>query len=192
VLEGLLSFFSNPRSRFSIVTDLFQALETARSEPPDLLIVDSHPGEWALERVVRELAGFIPASRIVGLVGTRWTPELSLSGSNVRILPKSSSRGDLLDLLGENSPWILLSSDGDPGEARKILTTRQAAILRLLSRGKVVKEIGAELRISPRTVECHKYRLMKQLGVSSAVGLVRYAIETGLMKDKMAGLAANT
>jgi DNA-binding CsgD family transcriptional regulator len=47
-----------------------------------------------------------------------------------------------------------------------------------------MKEIGARLGITPRTVAFHKYRAMVKLGIGSSVGLVRFAIEAGLVRDR--------
>jgi DNA-binding NarL/FixJ family response regulator len=60
----------------------------------------------------------------------------------------------------------------DSGE----LTTRQREILQLIAEGRSMKEIGALLDITPRTVAFHKYRLMQQLHVTSTAELVRYAV----------------
>ena len=50
-----------------------------------------------------------------------------------------------------------------------------------LAEGKSAKEIGAILNISPRTVETHKYKMMDDLGVSTAAQLVQHAIKHGLV-----------
>jgi len=43
-----------------------------------------------------------------------------------------------------------------------------------------MKEIGAALDLSTRTVEGHKYQMMQALGVETTAELVRYAVERGL------------
>lgn len=63
------------------------------------------------------------------------------------------------------------------------LTTRQSDVLRLIVRGRRMKEIAAALRLSARTVETHKYEMMDALGVRSTAELVRYAIEHRLIVD---------
>lgn len=60
-----------------------------------------------------------------------------------------------------------------PGDER--LTGRQREVLQLLCEGKVMKEIGCILNITPRTVAFHKYRLMEMLHAKSTADLVRYA-----------------
>jgi len=52
---------------------------------------------------------------------------------------------------------------------------------RVVVAGNRMKEIGAILQLSTRTVETHKYELMNVLGVHSTAELVRYAIRHGLV-----------
>jgi DNA-binding NarL/FixJ family response regulator len=61
------------------------------------------------------------------------------------------------------------------------LTPRQREVLRLIAEGRRMKEIGAILELSTRTIETHKYEMMRALGVESTAGLVRYAIQIGLV-----------
>jgi DNA-binding NarL/FixJ family response regulator len=61
------------------------------------------------------------------------------------------------------------------------LTERQREIVQLLAEGKSAKEIAAVLNISSRTVEFHKYRIMKDLGLKSAAELVHYAVKHGII-----------
>ena len=42
------------------------------------------------------------------------------------------------------------------------------------------KEIAAELHMSPRTVESHKYQVMERLGLETSAELIRYAIDHGM------------
>ena len=56
------------------------------------------------------------------------------------------------------------------------LTERQREILQLLGEGKRAKEIAAVLNLSTRTVEWHKYRMMRILHVLNSAELLRYAV----------------
>jgi DNA-binding NarL/FixJ family response regulator len=62
------------------------------------------------------------------------------------------------------------------GERSVPLTAREREVLRLLADGKSNKEIGVLLNISTRTVETHRARVMRKLGLHSMNQLVRYAI----------------
>jgi DNA-binding NarL/FixJ family response regulator len=66
-------------------------------------------------------------------------------------------------------------------QATVTLTPRQREVLRLIAEGRRMKEIAAILRLSRRTVETHKYDMMRALGVQSTAELVRYAISRGLV-----------
>ena len=56
------------------------------------------------------------------------------------------------------------------------LTERQREVLQLLAEGKAMKEVGATLHMTTRTVAFHKYRIMEMLGAKSSAELVRYAV----------------
>jgi DNA-binding NarL/FixJ family response regulator len=63
----------------------------------------------------------------------------------------------------------------------KQLTPRNREVLRLVANGFSTKRIAARLKISLKTAEFHRAKLMKKLGVRGVVGLVRYAIRTGVI-----------
>jgi DNA-binding NarL/FixJ family response regulator len=63
------------------------------------------------------------------------------------------------------------------------LTPRQRDILRLIVKGQRMKEIAANLGLSPRTVEGHKYEMMEILGVTSTAELVRFALDRRINVD---------
>lgn len=56
------------------------------------------------------------------------------------------------------------------------LSEREWQIFQLLTQGRAVSEIAAELHISSKTVSTHKTRLFEKLNLSSVAELVRYAI----------------
>ena len=63
------------------------------------------------------------------------------------------------------------------------LTPRQREVLRRIAQGERLKEIAFALGISVRTVEDHKYQLMRALGVESTADLVRFAIKQRIVSD---------
>jgi DNA-binding NarL/FixJ family response regulator len=66
-------------------------------------------------------------------------------------------------------------------ERRQLLTPRQREILQLVAQGKSAKEIAAELAISARTVEFHKYQMMETHGLHSNAELIHFAIKHGIV-----------
>ena len=61
------------------------------------------------------------------------------------------------------------------------LTQRQIDVLRLLAQGHVAKQIAVALNISAKTVEFHKYHIMKILGVKTVADLIRFAVKHHLV-----------
>ena len=60
---------------------------------------------------------------------------------------------------------------------RPTLTERQKEVLALLVKGQTMREVATILKITPRTVAFHKYRIMERLEISSNAELIRYAIK---------------
>jgi DNA-binding NarL/FixJ family response regulator len=61
------------------------------------------------------------------------------------------------------------------------LTDRQREVLQLLAEGKQVKEIAAILKLSPKTVEFHKYRIMDVIGAHTLAEIALYAARQGII-----------
>jgi DNA-binding NarL/FixJ family response regulator len=69
----------------------------------------------------------------------------------------------------------------DDRSLHSLLSDRERDVLRLLTQGKVVKEIAEQLAISNKTVSTYKIRLMEKLNISTMADLMRYAMEHGLL-----------
>jgi len=62
------------------------------------------------------------------------------------------------------------------------LSTREREVLKLLAEGLSVKEIASRLGISVKTVDVHKYNLMKKIDVHDRAELIKYAIKKKLIE----------
>ena len=60
------------------------------------------------------------------------------------------------------------------------LSARELEVLQLVIGGRSAKEIGDVLHLSAKTVEFHKYRMMKKLGLHTTIELAKYAVERKL------------
>ena len=61
------------------------------------------------------------------------------------------------------------------------LSPRQREVLQLVAEGRSTKEIASILNVSPKTVECHRTRIMKELGLKTRPELTKYVISNGLI-----------
>ena len=77
----------------------------------------------------------------------------------------------------------ILIADERPGDRNTIpmLTDRERQIVQMLAEGKTNKEVAKVLCISPNTVETHRARIMRKLGITSIVELVHYAVRKKLI-----------
>jgi len=75
---------------------------------------------------------------------------------------------------------VQMDRTGRREEAQTGLTPRQREVLRLLAEGKSLKEVAAVLKISVKTVEFHKYRIMNQLGIRTNAEMTKYAVKVGV------------
>jgi HD-GYP domain-containing protein (c-di-GMP phosphodiesterase class II)/biotin operon repressor len=80
----------------------------------------------------------------------------------------------------------VLAAAGHRGSIRRTavggLTEREVEVLRAVTRGHSMKEIGRLLGISPKTVDNHLQNLYAKIGVKTRAGATLYAIEHSLVK----------
>ena len=62
------------------------------------------------------------------------------------------------------------------------LTTREREVLKMLAEGNSVKEIAGDLNLSVKTIEAHKFNLMRKLDIHNKAQLVQYAIQKKVIK----------
>src|SRR5208283_3037380 len=62
------------------------------------------------------------------------------------------------------------------------LTKREREILKMLAEGKSVKEIATGFDLSVKTVEAHKFNLMRKLDIHNKAQLVQYAIQKKIIR----------
>jgi DNA-binding NarL/FixJ family response regulator len=64
------------------------------------------------------------------------------------------------------------------------LTERQREILQLIAEGQTTKAIALILKVSPKTVEYHRAKLMERLNIHDIPGLVRFALRQKLITEE--------
>jgi len=197
VAEGLRGLLEPDFDVIAVVEDGRALLEAARSLQPDVVVADIGMPHLNGIEVTSRLAKEQPGIRVVILTMhreeayARRALEAGASGYVLKIAApgelvqaiRAALAGDVFvtpELAGE-----LVGSagrhtrDGDRDAA--ILTPRQREILQLLAAGKTAKEIGALLGVSTRTVESHKYEMMRMTGVRTSAELVHFAIRNGVV-----------
>jgi DNA-binding NarL/FixJ family response regulator len=77
---------------------------------------------------------------------------------------------------------VLTVTEQLPSSINTVLSKREIELAKLLTSGLTNRAAAAKMKISVRTVEAHRARLMKKLGIRSIVELVRLPFDS--MKAK--------
>jgi DNA-binding NarL/FixJ family response regulator len=199
VAEGLKSLLEPEFEVAAIVASGSDLVATAKAVRPDVIVVDvTMPGMNGIEAIRKLKQQGNEAKAVVLTMNTDvvYAKRAFEAGASGYVL-KSTVSGELVtairEVLGGNTyvtPKIageLLGalSGKSTGSDRPVdhLSNRQRQILRLLVEGLSAKQIAAKLGISRRTVETHKYRIMRIVGVHTSAELVRFAVEQGLVSE---------
>jgi DNA-binding NarL/FixJ family response regulator len=197
VAEGLRSLLEPHFDVVGIVPDGREVLSAAKALEPDVVVLDiSMPSLNGIE-AVRQLRATGSPAKVVFLTMHRevtYAVRGLEAGASGYVL-KHSAASELITAIHEAlkggtyiTPQIAsdlvdsLRRGGPTGAERSDeLTPRQREVLQLVAEGRSAKEIAALLRISRRTAEFHKARLIEALSVESTAELVQYAIRNGLI-----------
>ena len=193
VTEGLARLLGPEFTLLGTVTDGSQLLEAARKHRPDVIVSDvAMPGMTGLEVLRRLRAESLP-SRVIFLTMHADAPLAAeaLRAGAAGFVVKHAAGEELLTAIHEalaGRTYLTPRLTKDVLElTQKTLTARQREVLGLIAKGRTMKEIAAELGLSARTVETHKYQMMEALRVTSTAELIRHAIEYGLTERPRPG-----
>lgn len=181
-----------------------QALAIAAREQPDVVLLDiTMPGDSGLV-VAQKLRQEVPKARVLILsvhddaeyvlesvrAGAHGYLRKDTTPADLRAAVRAVHSGDawfspavakrLTEVLRSETP---MPTPQPTPASLDVLTNREREVLALVARGLLNKEIGGQLGISVRTVEAHRDSLVRKLGIRSAAGLTRFAMEQGLLKD---------
>ncbi|HSA85746.1 MAG TPA: response regulator transcription factor [Nitrospira sp.] len=199
VAQGIQKLLEPEFELMKIVPDGRALLKAIEECPPDVAIVDiSLPLLNGLD-ASRQILKHNPSTKVIVLT---MHSEQSFVAEALRIgvsgyVLKQSVGSELLEALKDVlngktfvSPIVADQAvhgqaDGEAEEEPKgfahALSMRQREVLQLVAEGKSIKEVAAVLNVSIKTVEFHKTRIMRQLGMRSAAQLTKYAIANGLI-----------
>jgi len=65
---------------------------------------------------------------------------------------------------------------------KRTLTAREREVLKLLAEGRTVRAAAAILGLSTKTVDAHKFNLMRKLGIHNKAEMVMWAIQRRVVK----------
>lgn len=198
VLAGLRRLVEEEGDVVGTVEDGRTLLEEAQRLRPDLILLDiSMPLLNGLD-AARQLVKLVPDSKLI-FVTMHATPtyvtEAFRAGASGYLLKQAAEveltqaiqavlRGRQYMTPGVTKDRMaMLHPSNEPVCKRPVsaLTERQREVLQLIAEGKSTKSIASLLRISSKTVEFHRARIMEELDLHSTAELTKYAVSEGLV-----------
>jgi DNA-binding NarL/FixJ family response regulator len=190
-------------SDFAVVgeaADAAEALKLVLEEHPDLVLLDiGMPGMSSFE-TGRLIEGHCSGTRVVYLTmheDPDYVAQAFRSGASGYLL-KDTPAPRLLHALreihrGERvlSPQVMarFKDEAIPGNdaargalRRSTLTLREREVMKLLAEGHTVRQVAAVLGVSIKTVDAHKFNLMRKLDIHNKAQLVTTAIQKKILR----------
>jgi DNA-binding NarL/FixJ family response regulator len=184
--------------------DGVQAVEVARREHPDVVVLDSNLPNGDSVEATREIAGD-PARARVLILAEREDDDLLLRGVEAGargFVTRNSPLPDLIDAVrrvGRGELGIphhmvvglvdrLVARRHDRHDAAQLLsglTRRERQVLGLLADGADNDEIARALVISPETARSHVQNALRKLGVHSRLEAMAFVTRNGMLSELM-------
>jgi DNA-binding NarL/FixJ family response regulator len=67
----------------------------------------------------------------------------------------------------------------------ELITPIEIKVIKMVCKELTTSEIALKLKLSPRTIESHRYRVMNRLKIKSNIGIVLFAVKHNLFKVKI-------
>ena len=175
-----------------------EAIAVIRKTRPDVVLLDVHMPDGGGLAVLAGVAAELPDTRFLALsVSDQAEDVIAVIRAGAKgYVTKTISAAELADAINRVaegdvvfSPRLagfVLDAFRDVPSAAAVdpdldlLTPRELEVLRLLARGYLYKEIGAELFISVKTVETHASNVLRKLQLSNRHQLTRWAADRRL------------
>lgn len=173
----------------TVVAEAGNAAEALRSiveHRPEVAILDWHLFDSALgaEQMILQES---PSSKVVFLGTTDMEVPQGADASYCAV--RDTSADELVRMIraaaGRNLQPVLRSNENSVREfipRNRILTAREREVLKLLAEGRTVRSVAGVLGLSIKTVDAHKFNLMRKLGIHNKAELVMWAIQKKMVK----------
>jgi two-component system, NarL family, response regulator NreC len=182
-----------------------QAVEQAIKTQPDVVLMDLTMPEYSGIPAITSIRQACPRARVIALTMHDDPSYLRsvLAAGGAGFVVKSAADTELLSAIraaaqgrmsvylpiseknarGAFSPHALKDSATSPPTIN-LLSGREREVLQLVAEGHTNQEIANHLKLSVKSVETYRARVMEKLELRSRADLVRYALECGLLAAK--------
>lgn len=181
---------SNPAlSTIDCATNARQAIQLTVNHPYNLYIIDVELPDMTGIELVRSLKTLSPDSAFIfhTIHDELWTLRQMINSGANAIVMKSDDTSELLAAIGQvlegnNYFSAHFRQACEEMEHYQTLSDREIEILRLIAEGLPSKDIAERLFVSQNTIEFHRKRIMRKLGVTNMAQLVKEGFAKGYIK----------
>ncbi len=203
ILRAGLKMLVNAQPDMEVVSeapDGEKAVETARETKPDVALMDlTMPrvgGMKALEKMARDCRGtrvlvltmhddpaYLRSALAAGASG--YLLKRAVDAELITAIRAVNRGGIFVDprLANVLVQDVLAKSKTKTGSTRpvNILSQRELQVLTLVARGYTSEEIAKQIFVGVKTIETYRSRLTEKLGIRTRSGLIRFAVQMGLL-----------
>lgn len=176
------------------VEDGREAVRVARETRPDVVLMDLSMPELNGAEATRAIVANDPRCRVIvlSMYSEREHVRRALKAGAVGYVVKRSAAKEVVEairaayagqryLSARVADVVLEDSSADSDDSLARLSAREREVLQLIAEGRTGAEIAERLTLSQKTVETYRARLIEKLGIRDVPGLVRFAIQRGLV-----------
>ena len=176
-----------------------EGVELAARLQPDVIVLDLSLPELNGLDAIRQMLEGSPASQILVLTmhhSEEIVHDVLQAGARGYVLKSDADENliEAVESLRQHKPFLtstvtefvlddfLGKSDSRSGANKGTLTGREREIVQLVAEGNSSREIASALGLSVKTIEAHRFNIMRKLRLRSVTELVRYAIRNHLVQ----------
>jgi DNA-binding NarL/FixJ family response regulator len=185
------SFILNSDPRFKVIGETSsgeEAIEISQNKKPDIVLMDINMTPINGFEATKQIRKFSPGSKVIG-VSMHSMPAYAkrmLQSGAMGYVTKNSSKDELIEAIVEVSNGrkyvcsevknILAQQELEEGGQpdMNVLSRRELDLIPLIRDGLSSKEIAQKLDISVKTVEVHRYNILKKLNLKNTAALVNF------------------
>lgn len=194
LIRDTWAYIFNNDPRFQVIRTVAsgeEAVELAPKLQPDIILMDINMGEMSGFEATRLIRQHVPGVRMIG-VSMHTMPAyakkyLKMGGSGY--VTKNSTREELIRAIlevNDGKTYVceeiraLNGCIDDSKPTINCLSRRELEVVKLVKFGLSSKEIALQLGVSLKTVEVHRYNILKKLTLPNAPALVNFLNQNGL------------
>ncbi len=167
-----------------------EALREIFEHRPDVVIADANVFGGTSAQAEQMILEESPKSSIVFLPASGEEAQWMTTSGNAKHALRQTSAEDLVKMVREAAGAEAGSGKAEVSEfpvegvasGKRGLTARENEVLKLLAEGRTVRSVAAILGLSVKTVDAHKFNLMRKLGIHNKAELVMWAIRKKVVK----------